>query len=330
MDNEFLLDSNIFIEVLNTVDAVILVMDKDGRIVLFNKASESMTGFKFKEVENKTPWDLFILPDEVDSVRNVFSQLTAGNFPNKHTNYWITKDKSKHLIEWSNTAITGKNGDITFIIATGIDVTEKKAAEDEINNHINILEETVSNRTAELTKANLELENLINVDGLTNIFNRRYFNEVIEKEIERGKRSNKPLSLLLYDIDYFKKYNDTYGHVAGDKCLIKVATTLNNFFSRAADFVARYGGEEFVVILPGVGSKNALELANKLNLEIQNNKFPHKSSPISNVITMSTGVVTRQPSELTNSKSLILEADKALYQAKGNGRNRAYLYSNDN
>jgi diguanylate cyclase (GGDEF)-like protein/PAS domain S-box-containing protein len=329
MNIELLRGLNISIEVLDLVDAVILVMDKDGRIVLFNKASENMTGFEFKEVANKVPWDLFILPEEVDDVQNVFSQLTAGNFPNKHTNYWVAKDKSKHLIDWSNTAITDKNGEILYIIATGIDITEKKSAEDKINNHINILEETVSKRTTELTKANHELENLVNIDGLTNIFNRRYFNDVIEIEIERGKRSNKPLSLLLCDIDYFKNYNDTYGHVAGDNCLIRIATILNNFFNRAADFVCRYGGEEFVIILPGIDSKSALDLAKKLIIEIQNNKLPHESSSASGVVTISMGLVTRQPDELKNSKSLIRDADKALYQAKANGRNQVRLYSDD-
>lgn len=330
MDDVLLRESNISIEVLNIVDAVILVMDKDGRIVLFNKAAESLTGFKFEDIEYKFPWDLFIPYEEVDRVKNVFSQLTAGNYPNKHTNYWLTKDKNKRLIDWSNTAITDKNGDIAFIIATGIDVTEKKAAENEIKNHIINLEETVSRRTSELIKANAELENLTHIDGLTNIFNRRYFDEIIEKEIERGKRSNKPLSLLMCDVDSFKNYNDTYGHVAGDNCLIKVATILNDFFSRAADFVARYGGEEFVVILPSIESKIALDLANKLIIEIQNYNLPHKSSTVSKVVTISMGLVTKQPGESINSTLLIEKADKALYQAKENGRNRVQLYSNEN
>ncbi len=329
MNDELLRESNFLIEILNIVDAVILVMDKDGHIVLFNKASESLTGFKFEDVKNKHPWDLFIPDDQVEQVKKVFSQLTAGNFPNKHTNYWLTKENDKRLIDWSNTAITDKYENVSFVIATGIDVTEKKAAEDEISNHIANLEETVSIRTSELTKANLELENLINIDGLTNIFNRRYFDEVIKEEIERGKRSSKPLSLLMCDVDYFKKYNDTYGHVAGDNCLINIAAILKNTFSRASDFVARYGGEEFVVILPGIESKNALDIANNLILEIQNSKLPHESSSVSKVVTISVGLVTKEASELTNSISLIKEADEALYQSKENGRNQVQLYSRD-
>lgn len=326
MSIELLRESNISIEVLNIVDAVILVMDKDGRIILFNKASESLTGYTFKEVENKYPWDLFLLTEEIDRVKKVFYQLTAGMFPNKHTNHWLSKDKAKHLIDWSNTAIADKNGDIAYIIATGIDVTDKNAAEIEIKNHIYNLEETVSKRTSELTKANVELEHLSRVDGLTNIYNRRYFNEVLEKEIARGKRSDKPVSLLMCDVDLFKNYNDTYGHVAGDECLIKITTILNNIFSRAADFVARYGGEEFVVILPGVDSQDALCLANKLSIEVHNSQLLHETSSVSEVVTISIGLVTKYPNELTNSESLIKEADKALYHAKENGRNCVELY----
>jgi len=330
MNDEILRESNIPIEVLNIVNAVILVMDKDGRIVLFNKAAESLTGYKFKDVKYKTPWDLFIIDDEIESVKKVFFQLSAGNFPNKHTNYWLTKDKNKRLIDWSNTAITDKSGNIAYIIATGIDVTEKKAAEDGIKSHIRNLENMVAKRTFELTKANAELESLSHIDRLTNIFNRGYFDEVIEKEIERGKRSIKPLSLLMCDVDFFKNYNDAYGHVAGDNCLIRCATILNDYFSRAADFVARYGGEEFVVILPGTDARNALDLANKLIIEIQAYNLLHEFSSISKVVTISMGLVTKRPDELTKSTALIEEADKALYQAKKNGRNQVQIYSDEN
>ena len=220
-----------------------------------------------------------------------------------------------------------EHGDIAYIIATGIDVTEKKSAEIELKDHINNLEEKIARRTAELLKANEKLENLAKIDGLTNIYNRRFFNEVIETETNRAKRSNEPISLLMCDVDYFKNFNDSYGHVAGDNCLVKIAGTLKAFFNRAADFVARYGGEEFIVILPGIDARNAFKLASKLILEIQNHHIPHDSSSVSDVVTISIGVTTRQPGELTDSTSLIEEADQALYQAKKNGRNRVQVYS---
>ena len=102
-------------EVLNIVDAVILVLDSNGRIVHFNKASESLTGYTYEEVKNITPWDIFVLPDEINSVRNVFAQLTSGDFPNTHTNYWLTKKGEKRLINWSNTAII-ENGQLIILL----------------------------------------------------------------------------------------------------------------------------------------------------------------------------------------------------------------------
>ena len=327
MSNELFRESNVLIEILNIVDAVVLIMDKKGKIVFFNKAAQSMTGFDFIDVKNKTPWELFIPTEEIENVKKVFSQLTTGHFPNKHTNSWITKNKNKCQIDWSNTAIIDKNGGILFIIATGINVTEKKAAEKEIENHIKTLEEKVSERTVELMKANKELEGLTKIDGLTNIFNRRHFDTVIKLEIERAKRLNKPLSLLICDVDYFKSYNDTYGHVEGDRCLIQVATIIKTFFSRSTDFVARYGGEEFVVILPGIETQIALDLSNKLLTEIQNYNLPHNASAASNVVTISIGLVTKNADELTNSSSLIEKADLALYLAKEKGRNQVRLYS---
>ena len=329
MSKDFLLASNISIEVLNIVDAIILIMNNQGNIVFFNNAAQSMTGYSSHDVENKTPWDLFVPAEEVKGVEQVFHQLTAGHFPNKYSNYWITKEKGKRLIDWSNTVICDEHGDILFIIGTGIDVTEKTTAEKEVVNQIKHLEDKVAERTADLLSANKHLERLTKIDGLTNVFNRRYFNEVINIEIERGKRSNSSLSLLMCDVDYFKNYNDAYGHLAGDDCLMKIASIIRKYFGRTADFVARYGGEEFVVILPDINSKSALSLANKLITKIEDCNLRHKDSNVSNVVTLSIGVVTKEANKVTDSFSLIDKADIALYQAKKNGRNQVMLYSDN-
>jgi len=326
MSKDLLSAENIVIEVLNIVDAVILVLNEHGKIVFFNQAAQSLTGYSFQEVVDKTPWDLFVPLDEIKGVEDVFHQLTAGHFPNKYSNYWLTKEKGKRLIDWSNTAICNENGDISFIIGTGIDVTDRANAEKEVANQIKHLEDKVIERTSDLLNANKHLESLTKIDGLTNTFNRRYFNEIIDREIDRGKRSNGSLSLLMCDVDYFKNYNDTYGHLAGDNCLIKIATIMKDYFGRTADFVARYGGEEFVVILPDVNAENALGLAKKLIAEIENCSMKHKDSTVSKVVTLSIGVVSQKADELTDSSSLIEKADVALYQAKNNGRNQVKLY----
>lgn len=327
MEKNSLQESRISAEILNVVHAVIVVMDGDGRIRMFNKAAEYLTGYSFEEVKNKYPWDIFILPEEVNGVRNVFARLTSGDFPNTHTNYWVTKDGSHRLIDWSNTAITDQNENITSVIATGIDITERREAEKEIELYQKNLERIVKDRTVELNRVNEHLDKIARIDSTTGIYNRRHFNETLEAELRRSRRMKDQLSLMMCDVDFFKNYNDSYGHIAGDDCLKEIAATLSNSFNRASDLVARYGGEEFAIILPGITSNKALGIAQELIKEIQERRLPYGSSPIGEFVTISIGVATMQSDELTNSTSILSAADKALYQAKESGRNNARQYS---
>ena len=167
----------------------------------------------------------------------------------------------------------------------------------------------------------LELRSQSYSDGLTGIANRRHFDINIEKEMRRSKRTGTPLSLALIDIDYFKAYNDNYGHQQGDDCLIRVAKTLSGAMRRPGDLVARYGGEEFAVILPETSADNAAHMLEAIRQQIADLEVPHESSEAGTHVTVSIGVATRcteQPLEVTD---LIGQADRALYQAKGNGRN---------
>ncbi|NOZ54108.1 MAG: diguanylate cyclase [Gammaproteobacteria bacterium] len=322
MKEELLQKANLSNHILDIIGAVVLVMDKEGHIVLFNKASESITGYTFEEVKNKYPWDLFALPSEKQRIKQVFNRLTSGDFPNTHINYWFTKSSGRRLIDWSNTAIVDETGDIAFVIATGIDITKRREAEKEIERHQKNLEYLVAERTAKLNNANAKLEKLARNDSLTGVYNRRHFNEVIEMELRRTRRTKDPLSLVLCDVDYFKNYNDSYGHVAGDNCLKQVASALAQGFKRASDLVARFGGEEFAVILPGTNSKRALCVANNLLQIVRELNIPHDSSPISKFVTLSIGVATIQSEERMDTKTLLELADKELYRAKKQGRNR--------
>ena len=158
-------------------------------------------------------------------------------------------------------------------------------------------------------------------DGLTGIHNRRYFDEVIYVEWKRMKREKSPLSLIMLDIDSFKKYNDTYGHQAGDECLIKIAAALSDSMRRPADLVARYGGEEFVIVLPNVDLNHATEFSEIIRSDIEALKIEHKLSSISPFITASLGVASTLPGNDSTHEKLIQSADKALYNAKLRGRN---------
>lgn len=166
------------------------------------------------------------------------------------------------------------------------------------------------------------LEKLSSIDGLTEIPNRRQFDETLSNEWARARRAQSNISLILIDIDFFKQYNDHYGHAAGDKCLQKVAKTLKHSLKRPADFVARYGGEEFVVILSEIDHQSVLMMANKLNESIFQLELPHEASQVSEYLTISLGIATTIPQDDQRHESLLETADKYLYEAKSSGRNQ--------
>lgn len=174
-----------------------------------------------------------------------------------------------------------------------------------------------------------ELQKLSNLDGLTKVANRRAFDIGITKEASRAKLEGQPLSLLLCDVDFFKKYNDVYGHQQGDECLKIISSMLSKTCNRAGDFVARYGGEEFIVILPNTVSESALNIALSVNSNIEALKVPHQSSSISPYVTLSVGVATMDVGEDLSPHKLINNADNALYEAKSNNRNCVRLFSNN-
>ena len=173
-----------------------------------------------------------------------------------------------------------------------------------------------------LFSANERLKELSSLDGLTGISNRRGFDERLEEEWNRGRRSVTPLSLILLDIDFFKFYNDTYGHLAGDECLISVANSFKKTLHRPADSLARYGGEEFAVILPETNEEGALKIAEDLRKAAESMGLQHETSKVADHVTVSLGSATMIPSEGSAPSDLIDAADKALYRAKEEGRNR--------
>lgn len=167
------------------------------------------------------------------------------------------------------------------------------------------------------------LESLALIDALTLIPNRRRFNEALETEWKHAIRDETPISLVMIDIDYFKHYNDHYGHGAGDICLLKVATTLANCLVRPGDLIARYGGEEFVAILPDTNQSGALQVAERFRDHIEKLGLDHESSGVNSVITISVGVSTQlKIPEYFLPRMLNDAADHALYRAKHEGRNR--------
>ena len=186
------------------------------------------------------------------------------------------------------------------------------------------LESKVLERTLELEAANHKLAAMSTTDGLTGIANRRRFDEVLVEEWRRAMRSGSYLTLAMIDVDWFKKYNDRYGHQTGDECLRQVASVLESAARRAGDFVARYGGEEFAVIATGTTADCSPAFAHALRAAVEQLQLPHAGSPFL-VITVSIGVACRVPTADQTPDALLQEADAALYRAKAEGRNRVVV-----
>lgn len=183
------------------------------------------------------------------------------------------------------------------------------------------LERLIAERTQELEEANSKLQALSFTDGLTGIGNRRYFDMMLEKEWNRALQDHSPVSLIIVDVDYFKLFNDRYGHLAGDQCLQRIANVLKNCARRASDTSARFGGEEFVLLLPNATDRTAYAIATLIQQHITELNIPHADRPAGQV-SVSMGIASLRPITGQQSKALVRSADIALYRAKKKGRNR--------
>lgn len=238
---------------------------------------------------------------------------------------------------------------IVFQFTAGnLDIRAKTRSKDEIgqlaksfNNmaiqlqtSLETLEQRVEERTAELViakekaeDANQKLEQLANLDGLTQVANRRCFDRRLQAEWKRLTREQQPLSLILFDVDKFKLYNDYYGHLGGDDCLVRIAQTVQKIVNRPADLVARYGGEEFSVLLPNTDLVGAIMIAQSIQQAIYNQAIPHAKSDVKDIVTLSLGISSVIPTWDIKPDTLIASADKAMYNAKEKGRDRYSVLS---
>ena len=191
----------------------------------------------------------------------------------------------------------------------------KKQLEREVDTRTEELKEALT----KLSEAHIILKEMNTIDAVTGIRNRAYFDDVLDQEWRRAKRQGYDISLLLLDIDHFKKVNDTYGHLAGDECLAAVAKEVDQMFNRPSDVVARYGGEEFAVVLPYVSGENAVSLAEQLRQLIDESTYSGDGHELK--VTVSIGVATISPDDEVAPRDLIGWADTVLYEAKSAGRN---------
>ena len=179
-----------------------------------------------------------------------------------------------------------------------------------------------------LKSANKKLENASYTDSLTNLYNRRYFNHIYERELKRAKRDKTYITFMMLDIDYFKQYNDTYGHVEGDFALKTVAKVLKDTLKRPSDYVFRLGGEEFGILLSQTNESDSANLARKLLEAVKSRELKHEKSKVSDHVTVSVGVVCCIADDALNNEVLISRADEMLYKAKEGGRDRYQITTN--
>ncbi|MDZ4165141.1 MAG: diguanylate cyclase [Smithellaceae bacterium] len=283
--------------VVKIAAAMIVVLDRKGNVVLFNDHAEQVTGWRREEVLGQGWFNRFIPKAETPAIQDVFQILLKEKTSLAHENPIITKDGEQRIINWNNTTLQDRNGEARLVIATGVDVTQQKKNE------------------AILTRLSLS-------DGLTGVANRRSLDDFLDRQWKRAAREGTSVSLIMGDIDFFKRYNDTLGHQAGDACLIRVAAVMQSALKRPLDLLARFGGEEFAVVLPDTEKEGALKVAHDIQSRLLSLGLPHPDSDAGPLVTMSLGVASATPLPGMPAEELIAAADKALYQAKAGGRNR--------
>jgi diguanylate cyclase (GGDEF)-like protein/PAS domain S-box-containing protein len=286
----------------NSRDAI-LIADIEGRPTFVSPAMQGMTGWTGEEMIGFGAQGLVHLDDRAHMARFV-AELRAGTGSGM-TEYRLRQRSGlsiwveASLRVFGDPATSAPAGTMSIVR----DISDRKRAEQEMQ------------------KAFHAAEALAGVDSLTGLANRRRFDEVLDTEWRRAFRDAKPLSLLLLDADYFKSYNDTYGHVSGDHCLRQIAEVARDSVSRPGDLVARYGGEEFAILLPATDNLGANEIGHEICEAMRRRNLPHRMNP-HQLVTVSIGVSTLTPSFGEPMDSLVERADEALYRAKRTGRNR--------
>lgn len=309
LEKKLLESENFLSDIIENNPALIYAKDLEGKYRLVNKKWEDLIGKKSEEVIGRKDLEIFEeisanIAIEVDSI--VMNEMTSIEQEEK----LIIANDTKYFLS-TKFPIKDKDDKISGICGISIEITKQKDYEEKIEKLVEQLE---------IEKEYAQLNSI--TDGLTRISNRRHFDDFLRKEFYSMKRTGLPLSVVIIDIDFFKKYNDTYGHQSGDECLKKVAETLKKTIQRETDLVARYGGEEFVIVLPNTEQSGALLIAEKVREAVEELNIAHESSLVSNYVTISLGVATGYRENLSYPEQVITFADEALYRAKEEGRNR--------
>ena len=284
--------------IIATVREPFVVLDNEFKIITANRSFYRTFQVNPEETENQLIYDLGNHQWDIPMLRKLLENILPMNkvFEDYEVQHDFESIGRKTMLLNARKIYRETNHSEMILLAIE-DITERKKAEE-------------------------YLKLIALMDGLTGVSNRRHFDNTINLEWRRAMRNSKPISLIIVDVDYFKDYNDLYGHLTGDSCLQKIARTIKDSNRRAGNFAARYGGEEFVIILPDTNAEGAYFFAESLREKIENLNIEHKNSKVGKNVTVSMGVSTAVAKKGSTHDKLLSLADKALYEAKRGGRNR--------
>ena len=265
---------------------------------------EALLGWRPESWVSVEDWAARMHPEDRDHVVNFCVSQSQAGVDHEADYRALTRDNGYVWIRDVVHVVRNEHGEVEALIGFMFDISERKKTEEK------------------LLALQKELEALSFKDGLTHIANRRRFDASLELEWDSASRLRQPLSILLFDIDFFKQYNDLYGHVQGDRCLVDIAQTLSLALDGPRDLVARFGGEEFIVLLPGADATVARKVAERCQRLVQKRAIPHAHSPHEQRITVSIGVGTVVPGASLTPSGFIEVVDQRLYAAKHQGKNR--------
>jgi len=350
---ESLVDQKLYVSnLLEAMPIGVAIHSADGALTYLNDAGQSLLKTKLIAVQASdnlhSTFQIYIAnTDQLYPVDQLPSSQAIAGKTCYLDNLEIVRRDERIPLEAKAAPVFSIEGKVNGAVVVFRDISDRKKTEKILADYNRKLEQDVQQRTLdlqqeiqerqqaelalrqieiELTNANQELARLASIDGLTKIANRRGFDDRLQLEWRRMMRESQPLALLLFDVDYFKLYNDHYGHQLGDRCLEKLAETVNLIMRRPADMVARYGGEEFVVILPNTNLEGAAIVADLIHQAIRKLAIPHQRSLVSEFVSVSLGISCFVPTLERSPDILISQADRALYNAKQQGRNCSKIF----
>lgn len=304
-ENDLQSDSAVYRTLLESTKAIPWKVDwASKRFTYIGPQIEALLGWQPESWITIEDWAARMHPDDREYVVNFCVAQSQAGLDHEADYRALTKDNGHVWIRDVVHVVRNDQGEPEALVGFMFDISERKKTEER------------------LLAMQKELEALSFKDGLTNIANRRRFNASLELEWESARSNGQPLSVLMFDIDFFKQYNDLYGHVKGDRCLVDIAQTLDLALDGPRDLVARFGGEEFVVLLPQADASVALKVAERCQRLIKKQAIIHAQSPHEQRITVSIGVGSVVPGEHMKPSDFIEAVDRQLYAAKRNGRNR--------